>query len=462
MNSFIRNVFRGLIFLLYCGCLWAADSPQVQALKDEKALLEAQAARDTAAALALKAANDLAKAKAATADIASEIQKSQHDTAAALTKAQIAAQNAQLDALKTTFGAPPTVGSDGNITITDASTGTLLQVKAGSLQVTWLLAEQLCKSLAASGVRQAFIAPAELDTKIQSARMVLREYYALVEKVKDNANKKLVGLDGVQAQAAPAAILGAVSLLQYGAGALQTISRLFRSDYAVGLSSDATRAAWLEYFMVAQCPDQIPQAQIEAAVKRQSIDGVLSELNGLMDFYNAATSKKAAIQKQIDLLTARITTLKADKQDTSALQGQLDIQQRSMLEIIPLDAWLPRIQALITTVSTTPGTFLEALTWYAFGDDKNPLKINERPRLTTVLTTQDGQITKTFWLTGKRVYGRSAGELIYRVVNPDGTVVKVGYLTALSSTGEIDFDSQGTNVTSETQRSRITRPAGKP
>lgn len=488
MRATLRSIVFAITMGLIVGLSWAQDPAQLQALKDAKALLDAQAAKDAAEAAAIKAAidlakakvaardaerdlrrsqeaadakslldaqaardnsqaaaikaaSDLAKAKAAATDVTNDIQKAHLDSSAALTKAQVGAQTAQIDALKATFGAAPSIGTDGNITITESTTGVLLQVKAGSLAVTWELADKLCAALAAAKVTDAFVAPLDLDTKIQSARMVLREFNALTDKVRDPANRKLVGLDGIQAQLAPAAILGAVSMLQYGAGALQSVAKLFKSDYAVGLSSDATRAGWLEYFLVAKCPKQVPKAHLEAASRSQSIDAVLGQLNDMLEFYNAAVTTKSGIQKQIDLITARITQLKADKKEDQipTFQAQLDAQNQGMLAIVSLDVWLPRIQALITSVQTTPAAFLDALTWHAFGDAKHSLQLSAKPRLTAVLTTQDGQITKTFWLTGKKMYGRSSGELVYRVTKADGSVVTVGFLTGTSSTGEVEF-----------------------
>lgn len=442
-----RYTALALALLAIPNLAWADNASQIQALKDEKALLDAQAQRDSAAAAAANATVELAKAQAVAADIANVIQKAQLDSSAALTKSQIGAQTAQIDALKSTYGAPPNVGNDGNISIADASTGTLLEIKTGSLQVTSQLADKLCKTLVAENITDVYFAPSDLDTKIQSARMVLREFTALSEKVRLKENRELAGLGGVKAQVAPAAILGAVSLLQYGAGALQTVAKLFHSDYAVGLSSDASRAAWLEYFMAATCPSQIPQVQLEATVRNQSLDDVINRLNEMQEFSNAAISKKSSIQKQIDLISARIAALKADKKDTKAFQEQLDAQNNEMQAIVPLDVLAPRIQSLINTVSTTPGAFLDALTWYAFGDKDNGLKIGNKSRLTVALTTQDGQITKTNWLTGKKVYGRSAGELIYRVISPDGKLTAVGYLTGMSSIGRIQFENKETHFT---------------
>ena len=415
-----------------------ADIQKTQAAAEAKAVLDAKAAQDTSEAAAIKAETDLIKARAAASNVSSEIQRNRQEAAAALTKAQVSVDTALVDALKGSFGAPPSVGSDGNVTMSDATQGMLLQVKAGSLLATWRMAEELCTVLKAANVTNAFIPPSELDSKIQSASLVLRELNSLVERVRLPANRKLVGLDGAEAQVAPAAALSAVSLLQYGAGALQTIARLFKSDYTVGLASDATRVAWLEYFMVAKCPEQVPAAQIEAVVRSQSLASFMGQLNELMDFYVAATAKKASTSSEIEQTKARIAAVKAEKGDVTVLEGRLESLNGVLKELAPLDVWLPRIQALLTAVATTPAPFLDALTWSVFGDANHSLKIPSRPRLSVVLTTQDAQITKSFWLTGKTVYGRSAGELIYRVVTAEGKVVTVGYLTAISPTNEIE------------------------
>ena len=190
---------------------------------------------------------------------------------------------------------------------------------------------------------------------------------------------------------------------------------------------------------MAKCPKQIPKAQLEAVARNQSIDTVIGQLNEMLEFYNAAVTMKAGIQKQIDQTTAKINSLKADKQPTAIFDDQLKSFNDRMATIAPLDVWLPRIQTLITSVSSTPGAFLDALTWNAFGDANNPLHLSTKSRLTTMLTTQDGQITETFWLTGKKMYGRSAGELVYRVMGADGSVVTVGFLTGMSSTGIVNF-----------------------
>ncbi|MFC4311669.1 hypothetical protein ACFPN2_21455 [Steroidobacter flavus] len=433
--------------------LGASSLEATQAAADAQAVLAAQTAKDTAEAGAINAASALSKARASAANVADEIRKSEYEQDAAVTKAKVGAQTAQLEALKAVFGNVPTIGTDGNVTITDATTGVLLQTKAGSLEATWNFATALCAALKTAKIENAFIAPVDLDTKIQSARLVLREFNGLSEKVRDPTNRELVGLAGAQAQLAPAAILGAVSMLEYGAGALQSVAKLFRSDYAVALSTDASRAAWLEYFMVAECPEQVPRAQIEAVVRNQSIDGVLNSLNQLQEFYNAAANAKSATQSGITRIEARLTDLKAKKQDTAVLDEQLERQRHRLESIAALDAWLPRVQSLLNTVASAPGAFLDAHTWYAFGDEKNALKLSSKPRITLVMTTQDGQITKTHWLTGKKLYAKSAGEVIYRTQNAEGQVLAVGYLTSHASSGKINLKATAAPSTAAKHRS---------
>lgn len=125
---------------------------------------------------------------------------------------------------------------------------------------------------------------------------------------------------------------------------------------------------------------------------------------------------------------------------------RLEAQKVTLARIVTFDAWLPRVQSLLSTVSSSPNVFLDTVTWYAFGDQKNTLQIQSRPRVIVVLTTQDGQVTKSFWLTGKTVYGQSAGELIYRIQNAGGTVAAAGYMTSTASTGKIKFGGSDTHA----------------
>jgi hypothetical protein len=466
--NFRIGIVCATLWIMAMPCARADDSADVERLKQAKALLDAQAARDNAEAVAIKAAADLAKARAAAANASNEIRKAQFDAQAASTAAEVAAQAATATALKAAFGAPPAVGSDGSIAITDASGGVLLQTKAGSLDATWQLAQSLCVQLAAAGIEGAYIAPVDLDTKVQSSRMVLRDFLALSEKVRRPENRDLVGLSGVQAQVAPAAILSGVTLLEYGAGALQQVAKLFRSDYAVALSADATRAGWLEYFMAARCPAVLPFAQIETVVRRQSLDEIVKRLDEMQDFSAAAAVKKGAFQKQVEVLTARIAELKAKKEDASVVEAQLKAQNEGLATLAPLDAWLPRIQVLMASVTSNAAAFLDAIAYIAFSSDQaildgllskevKALALGTKPRLNVVLTTQDGQVTSTFWLTGKKVYGRSAAELIYRVTASDGKLAATGYLTANSSGGQMDFSAKHPVVVDATHNLSMAR-----
>lgn len=430
---------RPLVIAVLLSTLSAAI--RADTVADQTAAFNAQAARDAAEAAAIKAASDLAKAKAAMPDVNAAVKKDQYDAATALATSKVQSQTAELAALKTAFGEPPKVGTDGTIAISDSTTGMLLQTKSGSLQATWLLAEKLCGTLKAAEVTDAIVAPADLDTKLQNSRLVLREFNALVEKIQTPENRDAVGLGGVAPQVAPAAILGAVSLLQYGAGALESVAKLFRSDYSVAVA-DTKRDAWLEIFAASKCPKQIPRVQIEAAMRAVSQDAIFSKVNSLAEFADAASAQKVRLKNSIDQTTARIDELKKKKEPSSVAEGQLGAFVKSMAAVAALDPVAIRVKAVLDLVSAKPEVFLEALTWSTFVEQG----LDKMPRVTAVLTTQDGQVTKTNWLFGKSVYGRSGGELIYRVTLPDGRIKVAGYLTATASTGKYDFNATGTEI----------------
>lgn len=448
-----------------------AQDDKVKALTDEKALLDAQTERDNAEVNRIKAASDLAKAKAADADadrnaLAAKAardqaetvalaaakaladakalansqdlanQKSQLDADVALTVSKIKAQAAEFSAIKDIFGTAPSIGTDGNVAITDSTTGMLLESKSGSLKVTARLAGKFCAILAERQIKGAFIAPVDLDRRIVASSLVLRDFKELSRFANDAANKGTVGL-GTQQQIAVAGLLSAVSMLQYGAGAIQTIAKMFRSDYAVSLA-DGRRETWLEYFMAASCAEQVPRADVETAVRAKGIDDEMTQLNQIAKFVDAHTAQKALQTAKLEKATSDTKTAKEkdSKADTSIFDGDAKKAKSSLDLLATLDGPVGRMKTLLEGVTSKPDAFVDAVSWSHFAED-----YSSKPRITVAFTTQDGQVTRTHWLTGKHVYGRSSGELVYRVVDAGGVVIIAGYMVATNSDGEVDFNA---------------------
>lgn len=450
----------------------AQNDDKVKALTDEKALLEAQTARDNAEANRIKAASDLTKAKAAAADAETNAlaakatrdqaettalnaakaladakavangqesanQKFQLDADAALTDSKVKAQSAEFSAIKAVFGTVPSIGTDGNVAITDSTTGMLLESKSGSLKATAQLASQFCTVLKARQIKDAFIAPTDLDRRIVASSLVLRDFKELSRFANDASNKGKVGL-GAQEHIAVAGILSAVSMLQYGAGAIQTIAKMFRSDYSVSLA-DGRRETWLEYFLAANCPDQVPRADVETAVRAKGIEAEMTQLNEIAKFVDAHTTQKSlqAAKQEKATADAKAAKDKDPKADTSIFDNDAKAAKSALDSLAALDGPVGRMKTLLDGVSSKPDAFVDAVSWSHFADE-----YKDKPRITVAFTTQDGQVTRTHWLTGKHVYGRSSGELVYRVVDKAGAVQVAGYLVATNSDGELDFNTR--------------------
>lgn len=469
----VNAIAAAIGMLLTAAGVWAQDDAKLKALAAEKAAFEAQTARDTAEAAAITAAAVLAKAKASTTDADTnalaakaardqaetaaltaakaladaktaaanqdaQSQKSQLDADAALTTSKVTAQTAELAALKSALGAVPSIGSDGNVAITESTTGMLLESKSGSLKATGALAARFCEILKARGIKGAFIAPADLDRKIVASALVLRDFKELSRIATTKDNLDLVGGAATQQVVGAAAILSAVSMLQYGAGAVQSIAKLFRSDYAISLA-DGRRETWLEYFMAASCPEQLPRADVETAVRAKGIESQMKQLNDIARFMDAYSAQKAAQTAKLDKATADIKAATEAKKPAGPLEEDAKAARDVLNALAKLDGAVARMKTLLDGVTSKPDAFIDAVAWDRFASE-----YQDPPRISMAFTTQDGQVTRTHWLTGKHVYGRSSGELVYRVVKKDGTVVAAGYLLATNSDGELDFKANAT------------------
>ena len=422
----------------------AADLAVAKALaaNTEKPALDAKAARDAAEAAATKAAADLLKAKAAAGNVEADISKSRLEAEAALATAKVAAQAAEIVALKAVFGAAPSIGTDGNVSISDSTAGMLLESKSGSLKATGALALKLCEVLAEAGIKGAFIAPVDLERKALASKFVLREYRNLLEVTKDGSAASILLKGDVTSQISAAGVLSAVSLLQYGAGALQTIAKMFKSDYAVAVT-DGKREVWLEYFMAAHCSEQLPFTNVEGAVRARGFDSDMEALNKLADFGERAAAHRTFLKQRLDDAAQAVAKkVAAGQSPTTGESGVLTNAKENYGSTSALDRLAVRIKALVDVVTTKTDVFIDALVWDAFAT----AEYKGKPRLSIVFTTQDGQVTKSNWLFGKSVYGRSSGEVIYRVSGVDGKIKLAGYLVATNADGKIDFSANMTPI----------------
>ncbi|WP_175714913.1 hypothetical protein [Burkholderia ambifaria] len=409
------------------------NADKIKSLNDQTNLITAQQQLDKANLDAISTQNDLKKAKAETekldAQIATDNISAQND----LDKAKLASRTATLAAAKTAFGDAPTIGKDGNIQISDSTSGQLLVVKAGSLNVTASLAKEVCRRLQDAGITSAAIVPVDLNTKLQAGALEVDEFQDVVKSINDASGA------GVQAQFAPLAILSALSLARYGADSVAQLARLMRSDLNVGLSQ-TSREGSLAALVSAQCPGTVPRVNIEDAARSLALTVMRKGIQSMATFAASYEPRKKALTDQLAATKAQMAhrTKRNSNTDVSRLQQTFTDQQKDLNEWLGYQPLVARIDALTKSIAAKPQEYLDALTWGQFSP---PGELSTWTRLTLILTTQDAQIIKDNFLLGKRLYGVSSGELIYSAVDRDGRVLATGFVTASDAIGKINIEA---------------------
>jgi hypothetical protein len=409
------------------------NADKIKSLNDQTALMTAQQQLDKANLDAINTQNDLKKAKAETEKLDAQIATDNITARNDLEKAKLASQTATLTAAKTAFGDAPTIGKDGNIQISDATSGQLLVVKGGSLNVTASLAKEVCRRLQDAGITTAAIVPADLNVKLQAGALEVDEFQDVIKNIAD------ASATGALAQVAPLAILSALSLARYGADSVAQLTRLMRSDLNVGLSQ-TSREGSLAALVSAQCPGAVPRVDIENAARAMALDVMRKGIRAMTEFAANYEPKKKVLADQLANTKAQMArqTKRNANADVSRLQMDLTAQQKNLNDWVGYQPLVARIDALTKSIATKPQEYLDALTWSQFAP---PGQLSTWTRLTLILTTQDAQIIKDNFFLGKRLYGVSSGELIYNAVDRDGKILATGFITASDAIGKINIEA---------------------
>jgi len=346
-------------------------------------------------------------------------------------KAETALEAARYTALKDVFGQVPTVGVEGTISITDATTGQLLRNKAGSLLVAKSIAIQLCAELKEAKVDDVFIAPTDLDVKMQGSQLVVSELDFLHGEVSKSP-----------ALAGATSALAGLSVAKYGIDGVVSILKLFRSNYEVGLST-TDRSAWLAYFVSATCPKILPVVNTDFVTRTKSVSDAIDKLNTIVkyaddyDRLSTAATEKIALEEKV-LATERAKEKKEqDARKIKVSEDEVESQRKSLKDQSANKGLVTRIKALNQFVSSKPAEFLDAVMWNQY----RLAPYDKKPRLILSLATQDSQLVKSNYFLGKRIFGQSAGEVMYRVMDVDGKTKAAGFITASETLGKVNFDA---------------------
>ena len=163
-----------------------------------------------------------------------------------LQQAQMTQDLALASALKAS-GLTASTGKEGSITITSADK-TLLALQRSSLAGIDNLATHICTDLKSHSLKDVFVAPQNYETLVEKSVPDVIQLSSLNAA----AIAGMTEFATVKMQVVGTAIAGALISAQYIAGGVEALTKLFRSDYAVAISSN-TRANLLEQRIAASC-----------------------------------------------------------------------------------------------------------------------------------------------------------------------------------------------------------------
>jgi hypothetical protein len=343
----------------------------------------------------------------------------------------------------------PTVGNAGTVSISESKDAILLKAQEGSLQMLSDLAANVCSNLPESYTY--FIETRDFPARAAEAKIYLNDFDTLYNVTQDNEMRELVGLHPINAAevhiAGVAAAIAAVDLISYGAGAVESLLKFFRTDVALQFKA-TDRSEWLPGVMSANCPEKVPvanasqQAFISALIGTGKSDSVLDKLAALQEFASNYTNTKAKesdelTKAQAELTKAKNAIDKAEKQKSLDAAKKRQTDRKDKLEVA-----VARMQTMLDSVAKNPKAFIDAVaTSRLLNNMDAPASAKPAARLILNVAMQDAQVKKTRWWRSDAYYAQSYGELLYEAVASDGKVVKTGAVSAASSQGEMDVES---------------------
>ena len=373
--------------------------------------------------------------------------------ATASVKAQADLQTAQMtkdlalaNALKGAGLTAPT-GKVGNMTFT-AGTATFLPLQQASLVALDTLADKICEALKTKDVKNAFFGPANFELLVQKGTVDVLQFSSL-HQVAGAGNEDL---SGVKLEVAGTGIAGAVLTAEYLAGGIESLTKLFRSDYAVTLTTN-NRPNLLEQRLAVKCEAGRLVANTEGILRMNAAKVLAAWLPDMAEFVQRyeTLNEQAMVQ---------MTTLTADRTATAADSGIPADEKRKRLEQLRTDIAAKAAQqaqiAKWKSASTVVKTFIsglsstsplfDSLVWaqdllFEKGGVPQALvnpNLNTRPRLTATVNVQDATVTKSSTFSSSQVKGVSTVEAYFAVTDPKGILLS-GVYSHTAETPALNF-----------------------
>ncbi len=327
-------------------------------------------------------------------------------------------------------------------------TATFLPLQQASLVALDTLADKICEALKTKDVKNAFFGPANFELLVQKGTVDVLQFSSL-HQVAGAGNEDL---SGVKLEVAGTGIAGAVLTAEYLAGGIESLTKLFRSDYAVTLTTN-NRPNLLEQRLAVKCEAGRLVANTEGILRMNAAKVLAAWLPDMAEFVQRyeTLNEQAMVQ---------MTTLTADRTATAADSGIPADEKRKRLEQLRTDIAAKAAQqaqiAKWKSASTVVKTFIsglsstsplfDSLVWaqdllFEKGGVPQALvnpNLNTRPRLTATVNVQDATVTKSSTFSSSQVKGVSTVEAYFAVTDPKGILLS-GVYSHTAETPALNF-----------------------
>lgn len=425
-------------------------APQTEEeLTKQTALLKAQQAYYDQLALTTKS-------QQAAADASVAAQTAALTAATALESAQYTNDLALATALKGS-GLTAATGKDGSIAIASADKS-MLALQRDSLVIMESLTKDVCDQLrtklpAANEVTpMAFIAPPNYEQLVAKSVVDITQLVQLHSVAVEGSDE----FDKANMEVAATAVAGALVSAQYIAGGIQTLTKLFRTDY--NLTYTATnRQGLFEQSLGVACKDRVV-GNLEARLRLNAAKLLRAWLPDMAKFSQRyemvaerTTQRKAALTAQKTAVAALKAETDKDKAGQKGTLADIDSQLDALASKEDKLAKYKTVAAAIKTYLGAMGTgsIYESLVWgqhmlHKSGGipaDIPNLNVEKLHRISYTLNVQDTSVKATSTFSADKVRYFATAEIYYSLFNADGAPVTTGVMSMSTTPTELEIKS---------------------
>jgi hypothetical protein len=395
-----------------------------------------------------------AKSQQAATEASVATQTASLNAAANLKQAQYTHDLAFSSALKGS-GLSAAVGKDGTITIA-ASDKTLLAFQKDSLEAIDTLSSNVCMQLTSklpknpANPTKAFIAPANYETIVQKSVVDIIQ----LTQLHGAALSGMSEFKNAQLSVAGVAIAGAIVSAEYLAGGVQTLTKLFRTDYNLAFTP-TNRQGLFEQSLNMSCSG-VFESNVEAKLRLNAAKILytwipdMARFSQMYDMFSEQVSqRKAAVTQQ----KTEVTALKPkDTKGINARAESLRTIGDSLKALSEQEQVLAKYKLIASSIKTYLGTInsgsvLDSLVWgqpflYQYGGlpaEIPEIRLDKMYRFTYALNVEDASVKSAASFSSDKLRHFATAEIYYSLLSEKGDPITIGAIA--HSTNPEEFEA---------------------